>query len=123
MIYEIEKVDLMTVDKTKPSELCLGISDDVQWEHHIEEHLLLLQKKMNNYITYIINKGYLPATNGREFERFSINVFFANNPHEKALSFLQSFQDILISDGLPIRITCEVVEPNYNAKEDDECDK
>lgn len=90
----------------------LGISDDVQWDHHIEEHLLLLQEKMNNYITYIINKGYLPATNGREFERFSINVFFTNNPHEKVLSFLQSFQDVLLGDGLPIRITCEVVEPN-----------
>lgn len=112
MIYEVEKVDLMTVDKTEPSELCLGISDDVQWEHHIEEHLLLLQEKMNNYVTYIINKGYLSATDGREFERFSINVSFANDPHEKAFSLLQAFQDALLGDGLPIRITCEVVEPD-----------
>jgi len=56
MIYELEKIDLITIDKTKPLELCLGISDDVQWDHHVEEHLQLLQEKMNNYVTYIIPK-------------------------------------------------------------------
>ena len=118
MIYELEKIDLITIDKTKPLELCLGISDDVQWDHHVEEHLQLLQEKLNNYVTYIINKGYLTITNGREFESFSINIYFAEIPEERAISFLQSFQDILIGDGLPITITCEVVEPDYNQKED-----
>lgn len=63
----------------------------------------------------------MPSTNGREFERFSINIYFANSPNERAISFLQSFQDTLIGDNLPIRITCEVTEPNYNIKEDNNC--
>lgn len=112
MIYEFEKIDLMTVNKDNPLELCLGISDEIQWKHHIEEHLLLLQEKLNNYVTYIINKGYESVVSGREFNSFSINIYFASTPDEKAISFLQSFQDVLLQDELPIRITCEVVEPD-----------
>jgi len=112
MIYEFEKIDLLTVNKGNPLELCLGISDEIQWKHHIEEHLLLLQEKLNNYVTYIINKGYESVVSGREFNSFSINIYFASTPDEKAISFLQSFQDVLLQDELPIRITCEVVEPD-----------
>ena len=49
MIYELEKIDLITIDKTKPLELCLGISDDVQWDHHVEENLQLLQENSRLY--------------------------------------------------------------------------
>jgi len=113
MIYELDKVDLISSDKNEPSKLCLGISDDVQWEHNIEEHILLLQEKLNNYVTFIINKGYESVVNGDVFDSFAINIYFACVPPQTAINFLQAYQDHLFSDNLPIQLTCEVVEPNY----------
>lgn len=118
MIYELEKVDMMTVEKDNPTELCLGIADEVQWDHHVEEHLLLLQEKMNNYVTFILSKGYLSATKDKEYGSFAINIYFANTPDDMAISFLQTYQNQLLGDNLPIRITCEVVEPDYNKSDD-----
>ena len=112
MIYELEKIDLISVNEELPHELCLGITDEIQWEHHVEDHLLLLQEKLNNYVTYIINRGYMDVVSGREFNSFSINIYFANVPNDVAISFLQSYQDALFQDHLPISITCEVVEPD-----------
>lgn len=112
MIYELEKIDLMITVKDNPLQLCLGISDEIQWEHHIEEHVLLLQEKLNNYVTFILNRGYEATMPNREFDDFAIKVYFACIPDEKAKSFLHDYQSVLDKDGIPIHISYETVEPN-----------
>lgn len=113
MIYELGKIDLMTTSKDNPTQLCLGITDEIQWEHHIEEHLLLLQEKLNNYVTFVLNKGYENAVQNKEFNDFIIKIYFACAPHEKAKSFLQNYQKVLENDGIQIQINYEIVEPEY----------
>lgn len=114
MIYDIENIDLITTNKKNPTILYLGISDEIHWEHHIEEHLLLLQEKLNNYVTFILNKSYKESEKckgiaNRDFSSFEINIYFANTPNDKAISFLQSYQNILLDNNYPIKITCEVI--------------
>lgn len=112
MIYDLEEVDLLITVKDNPTQLCLGISDEIQWEHHIEEHLLLLQKKLNNYVTFIQNRGYEATMPNREFDDFVIRFYFAYKPDEKAESFLHDYQGVLEKDGIPIQIKYEMVAPN-----------
>ena len=112
MIYDLEKVDLIITVKDNPMQLCLGISDEIQWEHHIEEHLLLLQEKLNNYVTFILNRGYEATMPDRKFDDFVIKIYFACMPDEKAKSFLHNYQSVLEKDGIPIQISYEMVDPN-----------
>lgn len=113
MIYDLESIDLMTTVKDNPTQLCLGISDEIQWEHHLEEHLLLLQEKLNNYVTFVINEGYRETTVNGVFNTFRIIIYFAYQPDEKAISFLQEYQNVLDIDGLAIQISYEIVKPDY----------
>lgn len=112
MIYDLEKVDLIITVKDNPTQLRLGISDEIQWEHHIEEHILLLQEKLDNYVTFILDRDYEATIPNREFDDFVIKVYFACMPDEKAKSFLQLYQSVLEKDGLPIRINYEIVDSN-----------
>lgn len=112
MIYDLEKVDLIITEKDNPMQLCLGISDEIQWEHHIEEHLFLLKEKLDNYVTFILNKGYEATIPNKEFDEFVIKIFFACVPDEKARFFLDTYQNVLEKDGIPIQICYEIVNPN-----------
>lgn len=110
MLEEVSKVDLLTTFKDNPDLLCLGISDAVQWEHHIEEHLYLLQEKLNNYVTYIMNGGYKQVTNNKEYSEFMIRINLANKPHQDFYSFVEKYSEWLKNNNFPIRIEFEIIE-------------
>lgn len=113
MIYDLEKIDLITTTKDNPTQLCLEIADEIQWKHHIDEHLLLLQEKLNNYVTFVLNKGYETVVPDKVFNAFVIKINFAYIPDEKAKSFLKQYQNILKNDGIAISISYEVIKPDY----------
>ena len=52
MLEDVNKVDILTTFKDNINLLCLGISDAVQWDHHIEEHLYLLQEIWINMVVF-----------------------------------------------------------------------
>ena len=110
MLEDVNKVDMLTTFKDNPNLLCLGISDAIQWEHHIEEHLYLLQEKLNNYVTFIMNGGYKQATNNKEYSKFMIKINLANKPHEDFYGFVEGYQEWITSNNLPIKLETEVVE-------------
>ncbi len=111
MIYDLETVDLLTTAKDDPTLLCLGVTDEIQWEHHIDEHLWLLQEKLNRYVTFILNRGYEASIPNRVFEKFVITIYFACSPNEQANDFLRSYQAALEQNGISIQIRYEIVSP------------
>lgn len=110
MLEDVNKVDILTTFKDNINLLCLGISDAVQWDHHIEEHLYLLQEKLNNYVTYIMNGGYKQATNNKEYSEFMIKINLANKPNQDFYSFVEKYSEWIKNNKFPIRIEFEIIK-------------
>ena len=91
MIQEFNKVDLMFVDDTMPNTLCLGITDHYDWTFP-KEHLMVLQKKLNNYVTFIINDGYKAQMSSQSFSKFNIIICLKFQPDKIFLRFIKDYQ-------------------------------
>lgn len=94
MIQEFNKVDLMFVDDTLPNTLCLGITDHYDWTFP-KEHLMVLQKKLNNYVTFIMNNGYITQMQGQSFSKFNIIILLKFQPVQIFMKFVQDYQSQL----------------------------
>lgn len=76
----------------------LTISDHLVWDDD-NEHLILLQEKINAYLAVIesgeINDIY-PESENRNFQ---IDIVFKYFPNEDAIDFLTKVKDILLQAG------------------------
>ena len=68
------EIDAIATEKNG-TKLCLAIFDSMDWTN-IENHLILLQNKINAYISYIDSDQYEESF-GRKIKEFEIIIKFA----------------------------------------------
>lgn len=92
-IEEINKVDFINTSNEDDELVLLGITDHLSWGEGVNEHLLLLQDKVNTYLKFIISGQMIesfPAACGKS--KFCIQVFFNFLPPKEVDGFLSKFQ-------------------------------
>lgn len=85
-VTETNKVDSIGISADKKT-LALLLTDHLNWENE-HEHLLLLQEKINAYITFVESKQYTSIYPDYTFEQFVIELRFKEEPTEACISFL-----------------------------------
>lgn len=83
-------VDSVGIDRDGKT-LILLISDHLDWEHEYE-HLLILQEKVNDYISFIENEQYKEVYVNKVFEKFRIEIKFMYQMNENCIKFIDYAQ-------------------------------
>ena len=92
-IEEINKVDFINTSNEDDELVLLAITDHLSWGEGVNEHLLLLQDKVNAYLKFIISGEMIelfPAACGKS--KFCIQSFFKFLPPKEVDGFLSKFQ-------------------------------
>jgi hypothetical protein len=96
-IEQLDTVDFIGLSK-ESNDVCLGVSDHVNWDNELA-HLTLLQEKINKYLSFIesgeINDSY-PDAKGK---RVTIEVILKYPPTENAIKFFKSVKQMLNQSG------------------------
>ena len=109
MVQEFNKVDLMYVEKNNPNTLCLGVTDHYDWTYP-NEHLMVLQEKLNNYVLFILNKGFIAQYSADTFTSFSIVIMLKFEPDKVLEKFLKDYQEILRTKVQEdIKVLCRII--------------
>ena len=86
-ILEIKKVDAMGISKDGKG-LILMLADHLDWQNE-QEHLILLQDKINAYLGFIESNQYLDNFPDIVFDYYVIDVRFKFKVTENCLKFFE----------------------------------
>lgn len=107
-IEEKDKVDFINTSNEDNELVLLGITDHLPWKININEHLLLLQDKINNYINFILSGQMIesfPAA--REKNKICIQVFFKFPPPKEVHAFMSEFKKALTEHKIDLISHCK----------------
>lgn len=108
MIHEFDKIDEVAVNAYDNQKLHLFIFDHMEWGD-VQVHLAILQMKIENYIIFIQQKGYLqPMCRTEDFKSFEIVVYSAYVPPKNVMKFQQKYQKQINRKKYPITLKFEV---------------
>lgn len=100
-VLEKDKIDAIGYDE-KNKVIVLMLADHLDWDEEYN-HLLLLQDKINAYISFIENEQYLEIMPTKEFDGARIEIHFKYEMTENAEKFLQRVQDQVGEIGVLIK--------------------
>lgn len=89
-------IDIITIDKQ--GVLVLTISDHLEWNDE-NEHLLLLQEKINSYLDFIENGQLAERYPDKADKKIMIQVVFKYYPNKTAEEFLAIVKRFLSEKG------------------------
>ncbi|MGX9362745.1 DUF6572 domain-containing protein [Pantoea ananatis] len=92
-IEEINKIDFINTSNEDDELVLLGITDHLSWGDDVNEHLLLLQDKVNAYLNFILSGQMIelfPAACGKS--KFCIEVFLIFYRRKKLMIFYLNFR-------------------------------
>ena len=99
-------IDNKTVDGVALTDdkkgIILLITDHVDWSDEYQ-HLVMLQEKINVYITFLEEKQYEEIYKGEEISYGVIEIHFLHNLTVNAEKFLESVQDQISEIGVKIQ--------------------
>lgn len=108
-VEDLNTIDCIGIPIVTPHEVNLGISDHLEWDASLDEHLYLLQEKINTYLRFIesgeIYQCFPPAT---PTTKKVIEIFFKYEPPTLADAFLNHVTDCLNELGIELKM--KVVE-------------
>ena len=96
-IEEIDKIDGIGIDKVNPY-VILKIFDHLDWDNE-ENHLHLLQEKINSYLTFIESGQIYDDYPYAKDKDIIISISFKNTPTANAINFLHEVSRILTKAG------------------------
>lgn len=89
-------IDIITIDKE--GMFVLTISDHLAWDDQ-NEHLLLLQDKINSYLDFIENGQLADSYPEKADEKIMIQIVFKYQPNKTAEEFLGVVKSLLNEKG------------------------
>lgn len=98
-ITELNQID--AIGKTG-KDLTLVIVDPLDWKYE-DMHLELLQDKVNNYVSYIVEKKYAEKY-GNSFENFVIDIHFQHGVTQTCIDLLSAFSRALESEKVSFKV-------------------
>lgn len=100
-VIETDKIDGAGKNKEK-GELMLLITDHLEWDIE-QEHLMILQDKINSYLGFIESKQYEEIYPNDSFEKYVIEIHFKNGMSEKCFHFLDKIANQVEEFNIKIR--------------------
>lgn len=100
-VVENKTVDGMALTDDKKG-IILLITDHVNWEDEYQ-HLLMLQEKINVYISFLEEKQYMETYKDECIKYGIIEIHFLYNLTSNAEKFLQSVQNQVAKLGVKIQ--------------------
>lgn len=91
-VEQIDKIDF--ISKTDEEKVELTISDHLEWDEE-NNHILVLQNKINAYLDYIQNGQILEVYPNLKNKDIIISLMMKYNPNEKALAFLNHCDEFM----------------------------
>ena len=101
-IVEKNIIDGIGITRDKKG-IVLMISDHLKWKEEYK-HLLMLQEKINAYLTFWEEKQYMEIYKDDKFEYGIIEIYFKYNATEKCKQFIGVVNEQIIKLNLEIRI-------------------
>ncbi len=104
-VEDLKTIDCIGIPIESPDEVNLGISDHLDWDVSFDEHLYMLQEKINAYLRFIesgeIYQSFPPAT---QTSKKVIEVFFKYEPPSQATPCLSHVADCLKQLGIELKL-------------------
>ena len=108
-VCETNVIDIMAQSKENSMELKLVITDHLDWEEE-QQHLLMLQEKINTYLGFIEAKEYMDTYRGLTFESFLIDIRFKYIFNDSCHHFLNIVASQFELMDISIRLRAEISE-------------
>ena len=102
-IDQPDVVDLVTIDKLS-GDVLLSISDHLPWGDLESAHLVLLQSKLNRYLSFVESGdmvGRFPETSGR---KIVINLVCKFPPSEEGINLIRNATAAIRQAGFDLRV-------------------
>ncbi len=109
-VVDKQKIDAVALTDDE-SGIVLLISDHLDWQDEYN-HLLVLQEKINTYVTFLEEGQYKSIYEDNVITYGIIEIHFLCDITKKAEEFLQSVQDSVANLG--IRIRCIISSEDVN---------
>ncbi len=93
-----KEIDAIGIDKDS-NRIVLSIIDEMDWNDE-QKHLILLQEKINVYLSFVESGEVYSSYPDSEDRNFEIKVFMKDTPTDKVLSFLNEACEIIRGAGL-----------------------
>ncbi len=106
-VDQTEVVDAIGVDNAS-GDVVLTITDHLEWGSN--EHLLLLQEKLNTYLSFVESGEILSTYADAKGRDVLINVVCKYPPDESAINFLSQLGSII--DGAGIKFKYQLINAN-----------
>jgi glycerophosphoryl diester phosphodiesterase len=95
-VHEVNVIDIISINQE--GTVVMTISDHLEWDDQ-NEHLLLLQDKINFYLGAVESGELLKKYPDAEGRNIKLEIFFKYAPHEQAVSFLEQAEAFLTKAG------------------------
>lgn len=96
-VEDIKVIDIISLDKEE-KEVILTISDHLEWDNE-NEHLLILQDKLNTYLAAIEGGDLYVQYPKANKKSICIQIVALHSPNEDGLIFLQRTKEIIENAG------------------------
>lgn len=100
-VDQTDRVDAVGIEKTS-GYVILTISDHLGWEDE-EEHLLILQEKLNTYVQFVEGGQLLETLPTAEGRQVVVEIVFREALPTSAKDFLAKVRPVLEGAGMRVR--------------------
>jgi len=97
-LNEVKQVDVIGEDK-ESGEIVLTLIDEMDWDNEYN-HLMLLQEKINNYLSFVESGEILTSYPSSVNKKVSINVVMKYEPSNNGNTFLNKVKGIVVNAGI-----------------------
>lgn len=97
-LYDSNTVDAIGIDKEK-DHVTLALIDSEDWTNE-EHHLLLLQEKLNSYLSFIESGEIITSYKEAKGKDIEIAIHFKNDIPQSCIDFLRDVKEIINEAGL-----------------------
>jgi hypothetical protein len=102
-IEDLNSVDFIGIENNE--KVILTISDHLAWN---KEHLLLLQEKLNLYLSFIESGEILESYPDAQGKDIKIIVVCKHQPTEEALAFMANVSSVISQAGFEFGHECKI---------------
>jgi hypothetical protein len=101
-VENVEVIDAIGVDR-ETGEVVLTITDHLDWSTNENEHLMLLQEKINAYLEFILGGELVEAYEDAKGRRPRIDVIHKFPPSSMAVVFFSRVVEVAEASGVAFR--------------------
>jgi hypothetical protein len=96
----VEQIDIIDFISTSPDgKIVLTISDHLLWDEK-NEHLWMLQEKLNSYLRFIENGEIFESYPAAKANSLIIDIAVQYEPNEVGLAFLNRCKETIVNAGI-----------------------